>query len=404
MSTIIQNVSALFDTYFPNASRFGSPAVEAHAPLTITLGNNDVLPNYHLPLTPPNASANASAPMLQQLARDWQHELSAQEYADVRYGGYYARPVLPGLVLISLNTLVYSTSHTPDTSNISDPNGQFAWLQSQLAAVRANSSRTYIIGHIPPVVDSFNLEPMWQPQYVDRYQHIISSFSDVIAAQLFGHFHSEEFRADPGWSATPVLLTSAVSPVYGCNPSYRVVTFRRRDYALHDFCVHATPLAQDRPALHWNISHCARSQYGLSDLGVDAWRAAALQLTTSCATLAPFLQVYMEGVLTPCGSTSDWRCLFTTVRAADFAACRASTTPAPTTSPATEAPSSSPRGVSVVAVAIAVPIATISLIAIFLFLRFRRARKQAGYMLVEPSERPTAGDAGRPHVAVVLPQ
>ena len=45
----------------------GSPAVEAHASLTFTYGNNDVLPNYHLPLTPPNATLNQSAAMLQQL-------------------------------------------------------------------------------------------------------------------------------------------------------------------------------------------------------------------------------------------------------------------------------------------------------------------------------------------------
>lgn len=32
-----------------------------------------------------------------------------------QYGGYFARDVAPGLVVIGLNTLLYSKKHTPDT-------------------------------------------------------------------------------------------------------------------------------------------------------------------------------------------------------------------------------------------------------------------------------------------------
>jgi hypothetical protein len=44
-----------------------------------------------------------------------------------------------------------------DLCNIADPFGQFEWLRRQLARAAANGSAVYIIGHIPPVVESYNM-------------------------------------------------------------------------------------------------------------------------------------------------------------------------------------------------------------------------------------------------------
>ena len=154
MSSIIANVSSLFDSYFPNISRFGSPAVEAHASIVITLGNNDVVPGYNLDLNAPNATMNQTNPMLKLLADAWRHELSSDEYNNVALGGFYKREIVPGIHIFSINTLFYSTHHTPNTSFVTDPDAQFDWLKTQLFAVRAAGHRAYIVGHIPPVIDS----------------------------------------------------------------------------------------------------------------------------------------------------------------------------------------------------------------------------------------------------------
>lgn len=48
----------------------------------------------------------------------------------------------------------------------------------------------------------------------------------VIAAQLFGHVHKDEIRLlpHPVRGAGPIFLSSALSPVYYNNPSFKTVT------------------------------------------------------------------------------------------------------------------------------------------------------------------------------------
>jgi sphingomyelin phosphodiesterase acid-like 3 len=153
LNGIIANVSALFDKYFPNSSRFGSPAIETHASVFFALGNNDVVPNYNLEINPPNAT-NASVPMLRLIADAWAPELSRGEYSDLAFGGYYQREVVPGLTLLSINTLLYSVHHTPNSTGLADPDSQFRWLNSSLATIRARRGKACIVGHIPPTVTS----------------------------------------------------------------------------------------------------------------------------------------------------------------------------------------------------------------------------------------------------------
>jgi 3',5'-cyclic AMP phosphodiesterase CpdA len=156
LTNIIGNVSTLFDLYFPNVTRFGSPAVEAHGQLLVTLGNNDVVPGYALELTSSGASnsTNTTVDMLKLLADDWAHELTTAEYATLAFGGYFAREVVPGLHVLSINTILYSSHHAPNTSSAVDPNFQFAWLRGQLEHVRGLGHRAYIVGHIPPALSS----------------------------------------------------------------------------------------------------------------------------------------------------------------------------------------------------------------------------------------------------------
>jgi hypothetical protein len=149
MNTIIRDVGALLDLYFPNVSRFGSPAVESHA-IVFSIGNNDVLPSYELVL---NAS-NGSTPMLKQIADAWANELSQDEYIQLARGGFFQREIVPGIVLLSLNTLLYSVLLKPSPSASPDPGFQFAWLTEALSNVRTQRKKAIIVGHIPPVLDS----------------------------------------------------------------------------------------------------------------------------------------------------------------------------------------------------------------------------------------------------------
>ena len=47
-----------------------------------------------------------------------------------KYG--YQSQAIDGVVILSLNTLVYSIRHAPDSSTIDDPLGQFSWMKLEL--------------------------------------------------------------------------------------------------------------------------------------------------------------------------------------------------------------------------------------------------------------------------------
>lgn len=224
MADIILNITATLNSSMgSHVSRLHSPAVEAHHEAVVaTMGNNDVLPNYNMPLQPNNY-------VLKILADAWSMELTPEEYDTVLYGGYLARQVTPTLLLISINTLIYSRDHVPASTTAADPLNQFQWLAAQLSQLqKSGTGHAYIVGHIPPVVDSFSLKQLWLDQYLEPYFSILNQYSSVVKAQLFAHLHADEFRVVNGKSlkcSVPLYIASSVSPIYDNNPAYRLMQY-----------------------------------------------------------------------------------------------------------------------------------------------------------------------------------
>ncbi len=178
---IQQNITSIIANTFP------SSPLHMHA-ISETIGNNDVLPDYWLP-----ASQNSSE--LNRFVDAWVGTLSASEIETVQTGGYYSRVIAPGLLMICLNSIIYSVKLEPplDEADV-DPFGQFAWLSSSLAAARSAGNKVYIVGHIPPVVDSYARKPMWLSRFSDQYLSIVDAYGDVVISQMFGHFHTDEVK------------------------------------------------------------------------------------------------------------------------------------------------------------------------------------------------------------------
>lgn len=123
-------------------------------------------------------------------------------------GGYTRREVVPDLVVISLNTMLWGVNlnkkynqgnpnnelHVPDHYT-EDPFGQLQWLKDELSKARAGGKKVYIVGHHPPADQSVIVlagEDLWKQGFQLRYEHIVSEFSDVVTAQMFGHVHTNE--------------------------------------------------------------------------------------------------------------------------------------------------------------------------------------------------------------------
>lgn len=127
----------------------------------------------------------------------------------------------PGLRLVSLNTILY---YGPDkaTRNMTDPAGQFKWLQKTLEESAQNQEKVrhhgtmlvvrwrlvvtqllmlpslvcppqvYIIGHVPVGYLPFtrNITAM-REQHNQRLVAICRKYSHVIAGHFYGHTHRD---------------------------------------------------------------------------------------------------------------------------------------------------------------------------------------------------------------------
>jgi sphingomyelin phosphodiesterase acid-like 3 len=104
--------------------------------------------------------------------------------------------------------------------------------------------------HIPPGIDGFStmvqyrrmtagpqvsvstdicnkaIVPMWKPVWTARLEKIMQDYQSTIMVTFAGHDHTDDFRILHAGQAGGefVLIDPPVSPIYGQNPSFRVVT------------------------------------------------------------------------------------------------------------------------------------------------------------------------------------
>jgi sphingomyelin phosphodiesterase acid-like 3 len=281
-----------------------------------TLGNNDVEPDYYLPVV-----ANSST--LMQTSIIWNSTLTPDEVQTVRLGGYYRREIAPGLLLISLNTVLYSIHHAPDIpTSMIDPLEQFAWLGETLDLALQSSFKVIIIGHIAPVLDSYRRTLLWQQHFVDSYLAIVETYASIIVGQLFGHVHSDEFRIiDPTSAAAPILLSGAVTPVYDNNPSFRIVEYSQFDNTITDYCVYWLNISEPEPT--WAKGYCALEYYNLKAISSQELTRLAKDLATNDSTFEDFFWVFKAGDISPLPafSRADWSCLLQTVTVSAYQSC-----------------------------------------------------------------------------------
>eukprot|EP00123_Amoebidium_parasiticum_P010130 comp19913_c0_seq1/m.24151 comp19913_c0_seq1/g.24151 ORF comp19913_c0_seq1/g.24151 comp19913_c0_seq1/m.24151 type:complete len:450 (-) comp19913_c0_seq1:490-1839(-) len=294
----VKNVTDAISRHYPEV-------VQNHG-LENLLGNDDFEHNYYIGIQtgdpwagPPNAYLTR---MAQQI---WNDTMLEPRITTFQRGGFYSHEVDDGLLLIALNTIPYSTKHSPDTRSNPDPFGQFSWLESTLSGARKNGTKVYVMGHIPPGLDSYALEPMWVETYAERYRKIIGDYSDVVLAQFFAHLHGDEFRTFPEGtaafgSASPLFITSSVSPVYTNNPSFRTVTYDPATKKLTNYAVYAVDLSTlGTGHEQWLGEYKAVEYFGLSSLDNASFRNLAKSFLADDAAWDKFREVYKAMVPQP---------------------------------------------------------------------------------------------------------
>ena len=153
------------------------------------------------------------------------------------YGNYSV--TVRDLRMIFPNTVFFSANYHNGCGSAAeaDPgSATLAWLETELAAAERAQQRVWLVYHIPPGVDGFTtlrrgscpnaIIPMWKQIYAEPFYALTRKYSDTIVASFAGHIHMDDFRLlgdDNGYYGF-VLITPALSPIYGQNPAFRTVT------------------------------------------------------------------------------------------------------------------------------------------------------------------------------------
>jgi sphingomyelin phosphodiesterase acid-like 3 len=172
-------------------------------------------------------------------------------------GSYTVQPrAIRGIRIISLNTVFFSNKyHAASFANgcsqvdSTAASRTFTWLESNLALARQAHEKVWLMLHIPPGIDGYAtmmqyrqmsqgaapseelcskaIVPMWNPVWTSRFDGIMQDFQSTITASFAGHNHTDDFRVIHAGATGGefVLIDPPISPIYGQNPAFRVVTF-----------------------------------------------------------------------------------------------------------------------------------------------------------------------------------
>lgn len=163
-------------------------------------------------------------------------------------GGYYTAslPHLPRHRLIALNTVFFAPQYSNACGDPTETPAreEFRWLESMLTAAERADETVWLLMHLPPGIDSFEtwrakgaVQPLWQPEMSAWFLKLVQRHSKRIQIAFAGHTHMDDFRLVQ-LGGRPVLLTKiipGISPIYGNNPGYHLVTYERVSGRILDY-------------------------------------------------------------------------------------------------------------------------------------------------------------------------
>lgn len=317
--------------------------------ITAIIGNADTSPDYTMNVTDPETEEN---PMISLISGAWNNTMSRSILDWFNRRGYLAYALDDNLIVITLNTLPYSPSHQPDTSNLPDPFGQFAWLNASLFELRDAGKLAYIVGHIPPIIDSYAGAPMWNETYIKTYKQIVSQYTDIIKAQFFGHVHSIEFRLPLSSSLStqfqqngvtvddnyedssklvPLFMTAAISPLFFNNPAFMVWDFNSTTYDILDLTVYGGNISEATQKVGWKSLFQASTEYGVSSLSTSEITRFVERAAADAQLLEQYYfnskaQSRLQSSCLDAACQAEWLCsLYWWSTVADFTSCVTST-------------------------------------------------------------------------------
>ncbi|GMF45727.1 unnamed protein product [Phytophthora fragariaefolia] len=233
-----------------------------------------------------------------------------------------------------------------------DPFEQFEWLNASLSELKSSGKLAYIVGHIPPIIDSYSGSPMWNETYIIAYKQVVSQYTDIIKAQLFGHVHSIEFRlpltfdqvalfeqngatvdtdVSDSSQLVPLFMVAAISPIFMNNPAFMIWDYDAATYEMRDFTVYGGNISSITQDVDWKQLFKASSEYGVSSLNTSEIVAFAKRAAADTALVEQYYynskaQSRLQGSCMDTTCQAEWLCsLYWWSTTTEYQACVAST-------------------------------------------------------------------------------
>ncbi|NWV33201.1 ASM3B phosphodiesterase, partial [Grantiella picta] len=290
---IIANLTSLIKETFPGTKVYAA------------MGNHDFHPKNQFP-GKEHRIYNETA----ELWRPWLNDASLPLF---RAGAFYSEK-LPGPGtrgrMIVLNTNLYYDQND-ETAGEEDPGGQFQWLEETLTNASRADEMVYIVGHVPPgFFEKKRGKPWFRRGFNERYLGIVQKHHRVIAAQFFGHHHTDSFRmfySDIGTPISVMFLAPGVTPwkttLPGVNngannPGIRVIDYDQDTLQVLDMVTYYLNLTHaNMMALPWDEEFPEwEEEYRLTEtFQVPDGSTHSMQMVLEMISRDPhYLQLYYE--------------------------------------------------------------------------------------------------------------
>jgi sphingomyelin phosphodiesterase acid-like 3 len=186
--------------------------------------------------------------------------------------------------VIAVNSVYFSPRYLNACSEIGTDAAteEMRWLEGELAKARDHNDKVWLIFHIPPSIDGYATAHatesgvdktafMWEPAYTEEFSKLLTRYHNTVTISLAGHEHMDDFRLI---SNSVVLMTPAVSPIFGQNPAFRVVSYRPNGALSEGTTYYLSNLdaVLNGMAPEWKLEYCFASTWGLSSLDFKNFR------------------------------------------------------------------------------------------------------------------------------------
>jgi hypothetical protein len=162
---------------------------------------------------------------------------------------------------------------------------------------------------------------MLQPQYDADLIALLREFSTTVRYGIYGHTHMMEFRVFGADASAPLLGHQgipAVSPLFGNNPAFVVLSLDAASRAITDYAVHS--LANGS----WSKEYAFRDTYGGEPFSETALARLYGTLDTNPGARNNYMRFYDSGSGRAGPTPATWRaywCGIGNVDAASFTRC-----------------------------------------------------------------------------------